>query len=531
MKKISLILLVVFLPFCLVLANNFDQEYISWTEEKLLEQLSGTYNDLDTEYNNELDELKQHEYFYILYDQWKLDFLEAEDEMLDEYFDLEDDIIDDFSWLRSEFRDITRQKNHNRITAEEFEDLWGDIYDQMQYYNDKFEQDISDYKDEFESKIQDLGQDFEETKQENEDKLQKIINKIESIEQFFDEKYELTESVDKINEIYVWSSATIHEFIENFEDRTIDALSWSLNSAINTKYNRYPNLKNLSDESILQRKQSLLSNYKSNLEEYFYDIIEWFYDKSVYNWIVEKYEDLQQDYMTNWQFCYNSLLEFELSKLEDFKSQIKEQKQSINEKMKEFDDAETYEEIRQNLLSRAENFYDTEKQDKVEQLESKMDREVEYLTLKSSRQLESYNSIMSQIDDIQDWNYSAEQKISKIQNVRSNIDSLVQDIVDGDLKTDLENKRWELYLEKIDSQIRNRWLIRFNAQYPNINELLLNILNDMHDQAWDRWQTFKDRVGDAIKRADTLIEKWWISQRNEYLLLRIKQSMIEFLYL
>ncbi len=526
MKKIiSLLVIWVFLS-----SNVFAlYDKIDESEARSLDMLSKTYESLKSEYESSIDSISDKKNYKILKSLGEINFDNINSSLIDSYFNYEDYIIDSYSDLTRDYRSLARQYDHSIIDEDQYESekskldrdiqlLSWDIYDDVDLFYNTYLEDIESIESDYLTYVD-----------ENSSLIWDVESNLDDISAFYSQFSKLYDKVDLVNSVYVWSSATIHDFVDRFEERTSGSMSWSLESIISSNYSRYSNLKNVSWDSIQERKQILLDNYSRDLNNHFENLIDWFFDESVYSEILEYKEYIDSNYFNDDEsYNYSNIVDMDISRLEDKIYETNSQLSKIESRLEDFDNADDYDSIRESLLSSSEKFYKSELESKKESLESFIDREIEFLTLKSSRQLDSYNSIISDIEELESLSYN--ERISKIDSIVSSIESRVDDFVDFELKADLEDKKWQLLVDQIDYKIRDKWLTRFNIQYQNIEDLLLNILNNMSEESWDA-ERFEERVEEAILRADELLLSWSLSARNEYQLLRIKQSMIRFLYL
>ena len=528
MKKIILVIALLIFSFSFSLAN-FVWEISDW-KEGVLEKLNTSFNAVNNVYQNLRNKYSQDKSYLILKSIDVVNISDYRDQFISEYFRIDNDVVTKLNELSLQIRVLERQKDLEIITTSQFDTKLNELKDLFDFYISSFSSSITSFEANSKNSINNFDAIFLDKKIEYDDIISDVLDIEYKVNYFLEKVLELQSSVDKVNRIYVWSSQDIHNFMSEFRSISSNNLRLALNREANDNYSRYRNLKNSSENNITSRINSIVNEYNEGAIEYFSDIIEWFYNEVTYKSLIEYKNKLKSEQFEQNSINYSSLLDLSISNLEKNIDLVNQQSYQIKLKLEEFDNAEDFNEIRANLIKRADAFYDDKFENSILSLDDYIKREIDYLSLKSSRQLESYNNISSRINSLSSIT-SISSKLQEIDWIRSSINLIIDDIIDLDIKSDLYNKYWELYVEKIENQIRLKWLIRFNIQYRNVENILLNILNNMYIQSWNNWDLFKSRVSEAITRAEWLLNAWWLSQQNEYVLLRIKQSMIRFLYL
>ncbi|MBS8122213.1 hypothetical protein [Candidatus Vampirococcus lugosii] len=525
MKKILFIFIVIlFGTIGKSFANLVD--VVEEKQNKLTSSVSNKYQNLQNLYENKINKLSEKEYYDILIELEQIDFSEIKKENLDRYFEIEDKIIKDFNSFKNRNRNLSRDLSFDLIDQDRFETLLeslnNDIDGNIKYYEDL----INQYENNYSDKINNLKKKYENIVDENQDKIDTIFDNISKIENFIEKFNNLKKDINHINKVYMGSSSTIYDFIESFEQETTAGLQKSLNSEIDNYYDKYKNFQNFLGEDIEQKKDLLLKEYSKEIDEYFQGLIDGFYSKKDYNDITSFYEEVINNYYNDDEISYSSVIDLDLSGLNDYSNLIDKNLNSIDTKLDEFDNASDYQELRENLINRSEDFYESKKTQKIEDIKKYLEKELEFFMLKSSKNLSIYNNINQDIEELE--NLSTGEKINKIDNILNSIENNLDEFIDLNLKKDLKEQKNNLLVKQIDYEIISRGLLKYDIQYSNISELLENILNNMYQEYGDK-EDFVIKIETAINNANVLLQQNDLGKGNKYLLFRIKQAMIKFL--
>ncbi|UFX83057.1 hypothetical protein [Candidatus Absconditicoccus praedator] len=522
MKKIVVLFLLVFL-------GNFVsagfQDEATELENNLIDDLEMSADKTLSGYDSQVDAFKDDKQFEILDEYGYLKFDEKRSDYLNDLFDLEDDIVDDFSDLRSEKRSIERQLNRGMIDEDDYNDEKEDLQDYKEYLKDRYQEKILNFSKEGVDLVESLDGIYEDTKKENEDLINMIKNNIESFEELLNKYEDFEDTISKVNDMYVGANADIHTFIKTVEERTSDNLESSLDRLANDYYSRYSNLEPNAGDDINDQIDSIIVRYKSRLNDYFEEIIEAFYSEADYENIKDEFLSLESDIFDNGKYNYKNIEKLDLDKVDDIIADISYLKEDIDKSLEKFDEPEDDDDLRESMISKAENFYNSQLDENKKSLERFVEREKELIGVESSRELRFYNDIEEKIESMKSMSVSdrVDKKKSIIDEIEEKIDG---SMVDKQLQESLKEKRWELYIDRIDDIIRRDGMLRFTAQYRGIDDTLLTILENISEED----DNFEDRLKDAIESARYILSSEDITDHHRFVIKKIKQSMLRYLY-
>ena len=524
-RKILYVMLLSLLPLS---SYAINQDEVNNIESEMIENLEETKSEIEEEYNSLKNDLEWNEEYLILNNLWEIDITLIREDYIDDFLDIEEDILEGYSDIRSQIRWLNRSFEFERISQEEYDDELDDIEYLVETESEIFSGDINEFWNKYNNRLEDFEDEFESLVEEKESVIEEINQNLSYIEEIINEFEQLNSEIDKVNEVYLWSSWTVHEFLEGVEKETINSMEKALEVKAENYYQRYVNLKPNAKDDIKDRKETLILRYESDFNEEFEEILEWFYSREEYNQIKEEVENIRQVYGIGEENPDYEAVK-NIGDYEEIENLIEKNMNSIEEKKDEFDYAQDWEELEESLTSRVENFYKEKEEKYLTQLENFLEKELDLIRYKTSQESERYIKIEDKMSDIEEIENNSE-KLEKIDKLIEDIEEFRSEwVVDVQIKNNLEEDYYHLEYDRIDLVIRDEGLLRYNINYPNIKSLITNVLDSLEEE-YENEEVFIDSLEVALDRIDEFLEEW-IQWEEKFLMLRIKEWIIDYLYL
>ncbi len=546
-KKIFMFMLLIFGLFSLtsiniVSADNDDETWnVNYTYSGIDEAkqiLSDKLDEYNTALVNSLETLqskfKNNTDYLILKALGKINIGDINVKMLEQYFSIKTSLVSDYTTINSNFSILEEKKKYWLVSDTDYTSQKQNLNASVDAFFSKYLSLITGFNSTYSG---DSGQvaNFSGNITNLISSNQSILSGYEaqySTMQDIVSKYKTFDTyVNQIKNLYDVNYDNLYNYISDVKDITAKDLESSLEKQISNYYSQYKNLEYYSGD-ISSYKDSTISSYKLEIDNFLVSLIKSFYTSDEYDFITNNYLSFKTTYMTGDDIDFNALVNTSLSGVyTKLNSTMEDVNANIKAKLNALNNPWTVNDVQTVLNQEVENYYKTNKQTKLDDFKSYLDKEVELMTYKTSSELDSYNVIAGRVSDAQSLTW--EEKLAALKSLIDDISTFESGLIDQSLKSQ-SMKIWaQAKIDYIDAYIEN-W--NFNvvaAKYGDIDSQLKSIMLSLEEDAKTKWKsdTLIGKVQTWIVNAEKLLAKDNVSSKNQYLILKIEKALIRFIYI
>lgn len=519
----------------------------------LADSIDDLYEELDNTKTDVLDNLKEKK--DLLIDEWKdyekemkklddweiynwLEIIKVDDftsQIINDYLNKKFSINSDYNTIVSS---IEYLNEHNQIWTydeQEFNSQINNINDQIQdfeiinwllitnFYEDNLELINSELE-----KNDDLYEDNKELVSKLSERA-KTLNKILVDYEIMDQK------LKNFEELYIWNMEIIG-FTKTLKTRFQDELKEKLEAMKDLYYEKNPNLANY-EEEIDNFIKSLVDSFGVDIEDYFDDLFWKFYKDFNLEYVQETMKEFESLYFTEWKINYmalNNQYDNNFSKdYDDLLIEINKIEEDLSSRLDSFNNPDDIGSFKDEVLNKLTDFFNDVFADRKSSFDTSLKNYSKLLDYKVSEQREEYNNFMKRYYSLSEFTWTVPEKEQFMKELSSTTKKYKAEFVDFNMKKKISEVYWELESKFIDLEIQQKWLQKYNIEYPGLSSQLNKTLELLQAQYKKSWKTevLENKIVSWIEKASTLLSSDSLSSKSRYLLLKIKKAFIKSRYL